>query len=330
MSLINKMLQDLDARGSQGAGFAEADIKSVVRPEPRVKTPVVAAALAIAIVLAVGLVFGWRYLTRPAPAPVLPPVAIVPKVVPPVAVPVPVPAPVVAAAPEPAPEIIDEPVKAVKKAPVVRKIVQPKVAAVMPAPAPAGRQASTPQSAESQYRAAIGQLQGGRVNEAIESLERTLKTDPRHEAARQTLVGLLIEAGRPDDAMSLLRDGLALDARQPSLAMLLARMQIERGASGVETLTRTLPAASGNADYHALLAGALQRDLRHGEAAEQYIAALRRSPQNGVWLMGLGISLQAEKRDAEAVDAFGRASQSGSLTPQLLSFVERKLQQLKK
>ena len=171
MSLINKMLQDLDARGSQGAGFAAADIKSVVRPEPRVKTPLVAAGLALAIVLAAGAVFGWRYLTRPAPAPVLPPpVAIVPKVVQPVAV------------PEPA------------KAAVPRKLVKPKAVAVIVAPVPAGRQASTPQTAESQYRAAIAQLQGGRVNDAIGTLERTLKTDARHEPASLALFGLGIAA----------------------------------------------------------------------------------------------------------------------------------------
>lgn len=332
MSLINKMLQDLDARGSHGGGHAEADIKSVVRPEPRVRTPVLAAALGAAILLAFAAVYGWRYLTRPAPAPVLPPVVVVPKLVQPA--PIVVPAPVAVAAPATEPEadpaIVPEPVKAVAKAPRVPAMVKPKAVAIVAAPVPAGKQASAPQAAEGQYRAAIGQLQGGRVNEAIDTLERALKADPRHEAARQTLVGLLIEAGRPDEAMSLLRDGLALDLRQPSLAMLLARMQIERGASGVETLTKSLPAATGNADYHALLAGALQRDSRHAEAAEQYMAALRKAPQNGVWLMGLGISLQAEKRDGEAVEAFERAVQSGGLNAQLLSFVERKLQQLRK
>jgi len=336
MSLINKMLQDLDARGSHGGGHAEADIKSVVRPEPRVRTPVVAAALGAAILLAFAAVYGWRYLTRPAPAPLLPPVVIVPKVVQPAPIVVPAPAvvaaPVVVGAPatEPEPAVMPEPVKAVPKAPRAPAMVKPKAVAIVAAPVPAGKQASAPPSAEGQYRAAIGQLQGGRVSEAIDTLERALKADPRHEAARQTLVGLLIEAGRPDEAMSLLRDGLALDVRQPSLAMLLARMQIERGASGVETLTKSLPAATGNADYHALLAGALQRDLRHAEAAEQYMAALRKAPQNGVWLMGLGISLQAEKRDGEAVEAFERAVQSGGLNAQLLSFVERKLQQLRK
>jgi MSHA biogenesis protein MshN len=110
--------------------------------------------------------------------------------------------------------------------------------------------------------------------------------------------------------------------------MLLARLQIERGGSGIDTLMRTLPYAGTNADYHAFLAGALQREQRHREAAEQYQAALRAAPGNGVWWMGLGMSLQAEKRNSEALEAFQRARASGSLSAELLAFVERRLQQL--
>ena len=145
---------------------------------------------------------------------------------------------------------------------------------------------------------------------------------------RQSLVALLIEAGRNDEAMRQLEQSLAADAAQPTLAMLLARMQIERGASGVATLLRTLPSAGGNADYHAFLAGALQREARHKEAVVQYAAALRSAPDNGVWLMGAGISLQAEKRNAESLEAFQRAKASGMLSAPLMQFVERKIGQL--
>jgi MSHA biogenesis protein MshN len=191
-----------------------------------------------------------------------------------------------------------------------------------------GVQEATSQRAEGEYRRALIALQDGRMTETVAALEQALKLDPGHEAARQTLVGLLIEAKRSEEAIRHLQAGLALDARQPALAMLLARLQIERGGSGIDTLTRTLPYAGNNADYHAFLAGALQREQRHREAAEQYQAALRGAPANGVWWMGLGMSLQAEKRNAEALEAFQRARASGSLSAELLAFVERRLQQL--
>jgi MSHA biogenesis protein MshN len=89
-----------------------------------------------------------------------------------------------------------------------------------------------------------------------------------------------------------------------------------------------LPYAGANPDYHAFLAGALEREQRHREAAEQYQAALRLAPGNGVWWMGLGMSLQADKRNAEALEAFQRARTSGMLSAELQAFVERRLQQM--
>lgn len=191
-----------------------------------------------------------------------------------------------------------------------------------------GRSETNLQRVDNTYRRALASLQDGRVNEAIAGLQQTLRVNPRHDAARQTLVGLLVENKRSDEAVLELQGALALDARQPAMAMLLARLQIERGGSGIETLLRTLPYANGNGEYHAFLGGALQRQNRHREAIDQYQNALRSAPDNGVWWMGLGLSLQAEKRNPEAADAYRRARAAGTLSTELQGFVERKLQQV--
>lgn len=343
MSLINKMLQDLDARGSQGADAGQSDIRPVGRGERAVPVPVVMGALAGVLILSVGGVYGWRVLRQPPVAPLAalaaPATPIQQAVVEP-AQPLPVAAPVVA-------PVATEPVAAVKPA----LEAEPAPAApqrersapiradkpVLPAPrsrtvagndglAPlAGRQAAGGQGAESVYRRSLSSLQDGRVSDAVVQLEQALATDPRHEAARQTLVGIHIEQGRTPEAMRLLQAGLALDSRQPAMAMLLARMQIDAGGSGIETLMASLPAAGGNGEYRAFLAGALQRERRHQEAVEQYQAALRSAPDNGVWWMGLGMSLEAEKRLPEALAAFQRARTAGNLSAELQGFVERKV-----
>jgi MSHA biogenesis protein MshN len=191
-----------------------------------------------------------------------------------------------------------------------------------------GRVETESQGAENAYRRALAALQDGRVSEAMASLHGALRINPRHEAARQTLVGLLIENNRGDEAMTQLQQALTLDPRQPALAMLLARLQIERGKSGIEALLRTLPYATGNGEYHAFLGGALQRQGRFHEAAEQYQAALRTTPNNAVWWMGLGMALQGEKRNPEAADAFRQARALGTLPTELQGFVERRLQQV--
>ena len=346
MSLINKMLQDLDARGSAPGVSAQPDLKSVVR-EGRNPVPMAALGAAALVAVAVAGAVGYWWVKRPASV-----VAIGPQVsapikgiqeIPPVVVEA---EPIVAASPpmepepEPEPESEAESEPEAPSAPVAKPARAVRVAAaaptpvsvpVPPRPQPAvetGRQMTPRQRAESEYNRALASLQDGCVGDAVASLEQAIAIEPRHDAARQTLVGLLVEAGRMGPAMRVLQNGLTLDPRQPSMAMLLARLQIEGGTSGIDTLMRTLPYAQGNSEYHAFLAAALARDERHREAAEQYQAALRGMPANGVWWMGLGVSLQAEKRIAEAVAAFERARSSPNLTPQLRTFVDRRLELL--
>jgi MSHA biogenesis protein MshN len=380
MSLINKMLQDLDARGSTGAQALQVDIKPVLREERRLSLALALGLLAGAVALAAGGAIGWRYLqqpparaalaTRPAVVAMRPAPLVLPAAQPVLA---PVPADPAPAAPVPRPTEQDaasrvgwapepksttpvgparsraaaqpasapashrnqaapqsqartEPDVRLEQAPAARAQGTGAAAAAKPA-ADDGRQGSH-RRGEDAYRRALASLQDGRVTDTIVLLEQALQLEPGHDAARQTLIGLLVEAGRADEATRQLQLALAFDARQPALAMLLARLQIERGGAGIETLTRTLPYAGGKGDYLAFLASALQRQGRHAEAAEQYQAALRNAPGNGVWWMGLGISLQADKRDADAQAAFRRAQAAATLTPELQAFVERKLQQL--
>lgn len=357
MSLINRMLQDLDARAGQpGAAPLPSDVRPVPPPERGLPWKRIAIVAGASVAVAAAGFAGWRLLaSRPDAAPV----TVSAPVAAPAAKPAPTPAaaPVVAfevpvpprenvaeaaavettdKAPEPAPKA-DAPVAArparaatAKTAAASAPAVKPAkpVAAKPVAPARGGREETPVQRAENAYRRALMALEDGRVTESIGGLQAALKANPRHDAARQTLVGLLVEAKRPDEAMRQLQAGLALDAAQPAMAMLLARLQIERGGSGIETLMRSLPHAVGNGDYHAFLAGALAREGRQREAAEHYGAALRTAPQNGVWWMGLGISLQAEKRNLEAAGAFQKALDSGTLSGELQGFVERKLKQL--
>jgi len=355
------MLQDLDARGGVAGSDASTQVRAVPPPERRRGPQLVLGAAAV-IVLGAGAYWGWHLAHKyvlPAP-----PLAVVPAAAPPppvvAAAPVhvaPVPAasvPVEPAAVAPvAPPVVAAPVAAaaapaVAAAPVAAAPVSAPARSDKPKAAPASvaagtrseaartaelrataspqRELTTQQRAENQYRRALASLQEGRVTEAVNGFEQAVLIDPRHEAARQTLVGLLLESGRNDEAVRHLQLGLAIDPKQSGPAMILARLQVEKGGPAIDTLMRSLPYAGGNAEYLGFLAAVLQRAQRHREAIEQYQAALRLLPQNGLWWMGLGISLQAEQRTAEAQDAYGRAKAAGNLTPELLGFVERKLQ----
>lgn len=184
--------------------------------------------------------------------------------------------------------------------------------------------------AENEFGKAAVLLNQGRVAEAMDGFKSTLQQDGGHAAARQALVGLLLENRRIDEAQQLLQEGLSRSPDRSAYAMLLARIQVERGdlQGAHDLLSKHAGSAANNADYHAFDAALLQRLGRHKEAVSGYQAALRLAPGTGVWWMGMGISLQADNRGTEALDAFGRAKAAGGLSADLLGFVDQRMKQL--
>ncbi len=192
------------------------------------------------------------------------------------------------------------------------------------------KQASVQQQADNEFRKASGLMQQGRINEALAGYEAALRLDAGHASARQALAGLLLQNKRNADAEHVLQDGLKHDPGHSGFAMLLARLQVERNDSelALETMLKTLPYAGQQAEYHAFIAALLQRLGRHREAVMHYQNALQLAPVSGIWLMGLGISLQAVQRNEEALDAFRRARESHTLNAELQSFVGQKIKEL--
>ncbi|MBI4989685.1 MAG: tetratricopeptide repeat protein [Rhodocyclales bacterium] len=396
MSLINRMLQDLEARRAADQGSA---LSKDVRPLPAAQETNWLRLAAMGVVGAAILVAGgmlWMEMqdqpvapppaaapkpiamTPPAPLPApVPPAPVQPAVAP--AEPVPAPAAAVPAAtpgpvPASAPANTSAAAPATPVADVAKALPEPKA---QPAPTPvtpkadaasaeralkvdtslnlpSGVQESSsakPQRtekagptviekkvrnvppkerAESEYRRALALLGQGRQQESLAGFGAALQADPTHVNARLSLVNLLLDQQRLADAQAMLEEGLGLAPGQPQLAMRLARIQIERGdlqgASG--TLQKASAAAASNAEFHALHAAVLQRLTLHKDAVTEYQAALRLAPQAGVWWMGLGISLEADGRGAEAREAYQRARASGALSAELDRYVEQKLRQL--
>ena len=191
-------------------------------------------------------------------------------------------------------------------------------------------QVTPQQQAENEFRKAYTLMQQGQITAAISGYETALQLDAGHIVARQTLVRLLLDNKRSADAERLLQQGLQLDHKQSSLAMLLARMQVGRNElpQALETMQKSLPYAEKQADYQAFVAALLQRQNRHKEAIAHFQSAVQLSPQSGVWLMGLGISLRAERHNAESREAFNRAMETHTLSTELQSFVKQQLKEL--
>src|SRR6266496_4963795 len=184
--------------------------------------------------------------------------------------------------------------------------------------------------AENEFRRAVYFINQGRIAEGMDGFRVALQIDPRHEAARQTLVALLLESKRVDDAAGVLRQGLAFNAENTGFAMLLARIMVERSdvSAALSLLQKHAAPSDRNPDFHGFAAALYQRLERHKEAIEQYQTALRLAPSGSVWWVGLAISYQAVDRPKDALEAFTRAKSAGNLAPELIAFVDQRLRQL--
>ena len=382
MSIINKMLRDLDKRHvpfEATPGPATQGMSRHAHPVP--PRPLASdffwRVMAMAMLFAVGWVAWvvWQLMPRPvvtelayqaprvnaaappsvaAPKsePALPPQA---AAMPAAAKPEPVPSPAAAnAAAGPAPQKagksgfdmlrlateLTTPIpqrrsgasRPASKAPVKTAAARPARAAESAEANKIDRRANTSAKyrAEQEFRRAVNFVNQGRIAEGMDAFRATLALDPEHDTARQTLVALLLEAKRVDEAAVVLQDGLAVNADNTGFAMLLARILVERNQvpDALFVLQRHAAPPDRNPDFHAFAAALYQRLGRHKEAIEQYESALRLAPSAGVWWLGLGISLQAAERPKEALEAYARAKSSGNLAPELLGFVDQRLKQL--
>ena len=192
------------------------------------------------------------------------------------------------------------------------------------------KQVSSAQRADAEFRKAVALMQQGRIADAVAGYESALRLDAGHDAARQALVALLLESKRGMDAERVLQERLKSKPDHTGFTMMLARLQVERGAvaEATATLEKALPYAGSQADYQAFLAAVLQRQNRNDEAIRHYQVVLQLAPDNGIWLMGYGISLQAMQRNVEAKAAFQRALDTQTLSPDLQAFVRQKLKGL--
>jgi MSHA biogenesis protein MshN len=348
MSLINRMLQDLDRREALDAGEAKAvRVSSSAKPARsewfwRILVVLLTAALAWTGWVAIQLLprkplvteLAYRAasdaLGRSEPKPAAPaPVAQI--VLPTPAAPVAEPAVAVAVPPLPPSndslrlETELRTPLAERAAPVAEK---PKLAAA--APPAAKRPKERLSTAETHFRRATVLLKDARVGEAEEHLQAALQADQSHTEARQAYVSLLLEQQRISTARGLLLDTLGADPAQAPFALALARIYAmgRDYAGALAVLDRAASGGQTSADFQAFRGAMLQRLGRHEEALVAYQNSVREgTPPATAWI-GYAISLEAVGKRSEAAQAYRQALTTGSITAEAREYAESRARAL--
>lgn len=324
MSVINKMLRDLDNRQSQAAtpvpprpqpaGMAHGTV--VVNPleplrQPRSR-PRFTLPMLVTVLLGAGVAGACWYLPlRTTPAPV---VAVSTSV-----------APAVAPASVSAPVVLASPVQAAVTA--------------KPAPVPAAVPPSVlPQNTVSlKLATGLKDMPSAPLTPAVPQVPpQAPHRVPALEALAQAQS--LWSAGSRAAALDLLRESLAvLERVNPAgapasntsvlaaLARELARMEMAEGrvSQALSMLTRLEPALSGVADVWAIRGNAAQRLGRHDESVAAYQTALKLKPNEPRWMLGAAVSLAALGQTAPAAELAEKARAGGALSPEVATYLKQ-------
>jgi MSHA biogenesis protein MshN len=355
MSLVNKMLRDLDARRA-GDGERAALPAAVTPLAARRESDRGLPLTLLAVVVAVGLgAAAWYGLQARNPEP--PAAVSVVAVVEPAAIQATAPAPesvgpslrmadelsatptvpaapsrktaAVAVAPK-APELASAGV-----VPSAVSLQTPVVALPKVPPASSGegridkqvRLPSPSERAEMDYRRGVLAQRQGNAEEAAGNYRAALEAHAEHAAARQTLAALLIEAKRFDEAEELLRKGVELPSTRLASTLALARLKVERNqaSAALELLQKNAASGERSAEYQGFAGALLNRAGRAPEAVEYYQAATRLAPTEGRWWAGLGIALDAAGKGPEAREAYQKARSLPGLPADLAQHIEQRL-----
>ncbi len=186
-------------------------------------------------------------------------------------------------------------------------------------------QPSTPElRAAPLYSAAVEAAQAGQSRAAIAKAQEALAVHPQHTGARLLAAALEQETGGAGRAVTVLKEGLVLTPGQATLALALARVQAQQGAPEEALATLEQHQVQGP-EAQGLRGGVLARRADYAGALQAYEAAARAQPQNSLWWLGLGVSLEALGEPARARLAFAKAQAMGLAREDLAAYVQERL-----
>jgi MSHA biogenesis protein MshN len=162
-----------------------------------------------------------------------------------------------------------------------------------------------------------------RESPALEALAQaqSLWNAGSHEAAIDLVAQALALAERANAAGAPSGSLLVLTA----LARELARMELAQGRVGqsLAMLTRLEPTLTDVADVWALRGNAAQRLGRHAESAAAYLTALKLKPNEPRWMLGAAVSLAAQGQTAAAAELADKARAAGVVSPEVGAYLRQ-------
>ena len=194
------------------------------------------------------------------------------------------------------------------------------------------KQILSPEDAKAQLAAAEQQFAGGHRAEGLALIASYWRASGEQDAARQRIIATLVHWNLEDDAVDWIRDGLQHEPHNIAYAEQMASWMVRHGRDEeAYQLLRGAQAEGGDAAYLLLLADAARRSGHANEAVDYYGQALRSglAPQvEAKTLIGFALALEASGKRREALTAYQSAVQNPALPDSMRTAVQQAIADL--
>ena len=158
-------------------------------------------------------------------------------------------------------------------------------------------------------------------------LGKLLAIEPDNIKARKKLASLLFAQGNYAQSKQLLIQGIELHPTQSDLRLMLARLYVvqKESAQAMSILAEFQPESDNQTEYLAYRASLAQQLKQAGSAKSDYQTLTDIEPNNARWWLGLAIVRDQSDEITMALQAYNKAYKLGQLESSVNNFIQQRI-----
>ena len=165
------------------------------------------------------------------------------------------------------------------------------------------------------------------VDLAQSLLKKLLLLEPDNIKARKKLASLLFAQGNTAQSTQLLKQGIKLHPTQSDLRLMLARLYVAQKESlqAISLLAEFQPSTTHKIEYLAYRATLAQQLKQTELAISDYQTLTNVEPDNARWWLGLAIIRDQSGESSMALQAYDKANKLGQLGSSISDFIQQRI-----
>ena len=158
-------------------------------------------------------------------------------------------------------------------------------------------------------------------------LGKLLAIEPNNIKARKKLASLFFAQGNYAQSKQLLIQGIELHPTQSDLRLMLARLYVvqKESAQAMSILAEFQPDSDNQTEYLAYRASLAQQLKQAGSAKSDYQTLTDIEPNNARWWLGLAIVRDQSDEITMALQAYNKAYKLGQLESSVNNFIQQRI-----